>query len=188
MTTRTELLDAFEAESSVEIIRCDAYRHPVTGEWIDRNQNKQANMPDKRSAIIEIEESPDGDWRLERHITFYFDTQEFVKKNVQFYCINRAQPDEDTRWLKTQDPKPEPPEKSFQQVVLEWLRNKVGQTVGPWTVKHVASATADQDAQTATGRALCEDDTGNAWLDVFLSRDAEENVQMEVLEITRLGV
>jgi hypothetical protein len=187
MTTRTELLDTFKARLDGEIIRCDAYRDPVTGKMIDRNQNKQANMPDKRSAIIEIEESPDGSWRLERHITFFFDSDDFVKKNVQFYCINRGREDERCGWLKSQEPKPEPRPKSFQQIVLEWLRNKVGQTVDSWTVKHVVSTTADQEAQTATARALCEDETGNAWLDVFLTRNAQGNVQMEVLEITRLG-
>jgi len=187
MTTRDALLNAFETDLNGSILRCDAFKHPVTGDWIDRNQNKQKNMPDLRSAIIEVEENPDGTFRLERHITFFWDADDDVKKNAQFYVVNRGQADEEATWLKAQNPKPPAPSPSFNQQVLNWLRDKVGQTLGPWTVKHVASATADQAAQTATGRALCEDDTGNAWLDVFLSRDAEDNIVMEVLEVTRLG-
>jgi len=192
MTTRTELLDAFEAALDGWIIRCDASIHPVTLEARARNENTYGNMPDKRSQIIEIEESPDGSERLERHVTYFWDDEERVKKNAQFYCVNRNQPDGYAYWLKAQDPKPPAkpePEPTFEQVVLAWLRNKVGTTIGPWLVKHVRDvSSADETAQTAEASALCEDETGPAHLLVFLNRNAQGDVQMEVLEVTRLGV
>lgn len=188
MATRDELLDAFEGDLNGTILRCDAFRHPITGDLVHRNENKHRHMPDLRSSIMEIEESPDEANRLERHITYFWDADQDVKANVQFYVMNRGQADEEAFWFKNQNPKPPAPEPSFQQKVLTWLRARVGATVQGFTVRHIyPNVTADEAAQTATAQALGEDGTGYAQIDAFLSRDAEGNIQIEILEITRLG-
>lgn len=181
MATREELLTEYESNLNGFIIRCDAFRHPVTGALIERNKGKQHNMPDLRSAIIEVEEDSDGASVLERHIAFYWDKDQDVKGNVQFYVLNRGEPGEEAVWLKAQDPKPPVPEPTFQQQALTWLRNKVGRTVGPYTIKHVASVSADPQSRTATARVLVEETGMIQWLDVYLWLDGQDAVQWEVI-------
>jgi len=192
LQTREQLLDAFAARLNGHWLRADAYKHPFTKDWIQRFPQRkdpridnqvapQAKiMPDNLSAIIEVEESPDGTYTLEKHVAFYSENGN-NKGNVQFFVENRGRESEDAWWLGGNEPKPEPKDPSFQQVVLEWLRGKVGTIVGGYLVKHVASATADQDAQTATARILAEESGATKWIDVFLSRDAEGNVQFEII-------
>ena len=181
MATREELLNEYESKLNGFIIRCDAFKHPATGALIKRNKDKQHNMPDLRSAIIEVEESPDGASVLERHITFWWDKDQDVKGNVQFYVLNRGQPDEEAVWLKAQDPKPAAPEQTFQQKTLAWLRSKVGQTVGPYTIKHVSGVTADQEAKTATAQVLVAEAGALKWINVHLWLDEANAVQWEVI-------
>lgn len=181
MATREELLNEYERKLNGFIIRCDAFRHPVTGELIERSKGKQRNMPDFRSAIIEVEESPDSTHVLERHITFWWDADKSVKGNVQFYVLSRGQPDEQAVWLKAQDPKPPTPELTFQQRASAWLRDRVGQTVAGKTIKHVKNVSADQQTRTATAEVLVEEEGVTQWINVYLWLDEQDAVQWEVI-------
>ncbi|MBD3268513.1 hypothetical protein GF373_17735 [bacterium] len=197
MPTRKELLEKFESSLNGWLLRADAYKHPYTKEWIQRYpQGKNGQppkakvLPDLKSAIIEVEAEADSSKgrTLERHICFFVDADREVKANCQFYVINRGQKSEDAWWLKGGDPKPTPPEPNFQQQILTWLRGHVGITVQGFVIEHIhPNVTADEVTKTATARALGHGDTGAAWLDVFLSQNDEGDIQVEVLEITRLG-
>ena len=180
MATREELLNEYEAKLTGFIIRCDSYRHPLNGGLVQRNKGKQRNMPDFRSAVIEVEESPDGTHVLERHIAFWWDANKHVKGNVQFYVLNPG-PNEEAVWLKAQDPLPPTPEPKFQERALAWLQARVGQTVAGKTIKHVTNMSADQQTRTATAQVLVEEAGLTSWVEVYLWLDEQGAVQWEVI-------
>jgi hypothetical protein len=62
-----------------------------------------------------------------------------------------------------------PPQPSFRQRTLDWLRSQVGTAFGPYTIKHIANVTADAAAQTATA-AILVDNGGLQWIHVYLYR------------------
>jgi len=180
MATRIELLDEYEAKLNGFLLRCDAHQHPVTEKWLQKNQNWKP-LPDLRSSIVEVEQDPDGDQVVERHITFFWDDDQNVKGNVQFYVKNRGQPDEEAIWLQSKDPKPPAPPETFQQKVTAWLHSKVGHIVGAYTIRHVTNISADQVAKTATTRVLVEEAGTVKWLEVYLWLDEANNVRFEVI-------
>jgi len=183
MATRIELLDEYEAKLNGFLLRCDAHQHPVTKKWLQKNQNWKP-MPDLRSSIVEIEQNPDGDKVIERHITFYWDDDLNVKGNEQFYVKNSGQADEEAVWLQSKDPKPPAPPETFQQKVTAWLYSKVGQVVGPYTIKHATNISADQASKTATARVLVEEAGALKWLEVYLWLDVDSKVQFAVVPNT----
>lgn len=182
MTTRAELLGAYEAGLNGFIIRADAFKHPYTDEWRSRypvgpqGQPPAAKvLPDLKSAIIEIEEDPGGISTLERHVAFYWDNDQEVKGNVQFYVMNRGQPDESACWLKGQDPKPPVPPLTFQQTMVAWLNSQMDQSFGEDILRHIESVTANNELGRGTASVIMETASGDfVRKSVAIWKDASE--------------
>ena len=168
MATRDELLNQFETDLTGFLL-------PAS----NRNPNWTA-MPDDRSAITESETSVDGADALETHICFFWDEDENMKRNAQFYVRNRGDASETATWQRNRDPKP-PAEQTYNEQVYAYLRNRIGNTYGDYTIRHIGAVSADNISETGTAEVLV-DDSGTStlhWIDIYLYKDGSGNVQWE---------
>lgn len=177
--TRAELLSAFEAA-------LNGYLLPASGTATPPASSRSPRLvvlPDDKSGIVESESSVDGQHTIEHHICYYFDLDTLNGHNAQFYVVDRGTANEVAYWMQARDPKPPAPELTFQQKVLAWLRARVGQTVGPYTIKHVATCSADGTAKTATASILVDEADVLRFIDVYLWLDADD-VNFQVIPTT----
>lgn len=169
MATRDELLNTYE-------MNLNGFLLPASG----RN-DQYIVAEDKRSAVIEVEQSVDGTHVLERHIVFYWDDDKNVKGNEQFYVKDPNTANEEAVWMRGNDPKPPAPEPTFQEQATMWLHDKVGSVVGSYTIMHIAGVSADAAAETATAHVLVEKNGVLQWLDVYLWLNKTDDVQFRVI-------
>lgn len=140
MTTRAELLDAFEAG-------LDGWLLPAQGSGII--------VPDLRSRIIEVVENIGGDVTIERHVCYYWDNDKANKGNESFFTINRGMPDEEAVWIHGRNPRP-PIELTFAQEMLTWLRSRIDRSIGANTLRHIENITADNAIERGTADVILE--------------------------------
>ncbi len=148
MTTRTELLDAFESKLADE----GSFLMPAPG--------NQA-MPDGRSYIHATYASLDGERSVEWHIAVYWDNVADNVSKAQFYVVDRGTEGEDATWFQGKDPRPEAPEPTFQQEMRAWLEGKIDEAIGNVTVRHIESVTADNALERGTANVILETGTGD---------------------------
>lgn len=131
MTTRNELLDAFE-------VALDGFLLPATiGQ----------QMPDQRSGVKETYTGLDGQHSVEWHFTNYWDNETNNAHNCSFYVKDRGEAGEAAVWFKGNDPKPPAPDPTFQQQLVNWLQARVADG----TILHFSEVSANN----ATERATC---------------------------------
>ena len=161
MTTRIELLDAFEA-------KLDGFLLPATiGQ----------QMPDQKSGIRETYTSLDGQHSVEWHFTNYWDNEMNNVHNCSFYVKDRGGAGEVATWFKGSDPKPPAPDVTFQQQLTTWLQGKVADD----TIKHYSDVSANNDTERATCTIVVDESGTFVEKRVALWKDAQGNPQYQVI-------
>ena len=161
MTTRIELLDAFEA-------KLDGFLLPATiGQ----------QMPDQKSGIRETYTSLGGQHDVEWHFTNYWDNETNNVQNCSFYVKDRGEAGEVATWFKGSDPKPPAPDATFQQQLTTWLQGKVVDD----TIKHFYDVSANNATETATCTVVLDDAGARVEKRVVLWKDAQGNPQYQVI-------
>jgi len=163
MTTRIELLDAFEAA-------LDGFLLPATiGQ----------QMSDQKSGIREAYTSLDGQHVVEWHFTNYWDNATNNVHNCSFYVRDRGKAGEAATWFKGNNPKPPVPDATFQRQLTAWLQSKVADG----TILHFSNVVANND----TERAMCTvviDEAGTLTEKrVALWKDAQGKPKYQVITI-----
>ena len=132
MTTRTELLDAFEAKLAAE----GSFLMPAPGDA----------MPDGRSWIHATYESLDGEHVVEWHKCQYWDNVTDNVERESFYVKDRGEAGEEATWFKGNDPKPPEPEPTVRQQFETWLQSKVSDG----TIEHFSNVSANEVTERGT--------------------------------------
>ena len=161
MTTRIELLDAFEA-------KLDGFLLPATiGQ----------QMPDKKSGIKEAVVSLDRKHEVEWHFTNYWDNETGNVHNCSFYVRDRGKAGEVAVWFKGNDPKPPIPDATFQQQLTAWLQGKVSDG----TILHFSNVAANNDTERATCTVVIDEAGILVEKRVALWKDAEGRPRYQVI-------
>lgn len=132
----------------------------------------QPTAVDGLTRIVEDIRSVGLQHRVQRHIVLWWDGDRHVKRNAEFYVVDPGMGTEEAHWLKRQDPKPPPGEPTFETQVRAWLSGKVGQVVGPYTIKHIGPISPNSQTSTATAWILVDDGATLEWIQIYLWKDA----------------
>ena len=170
MATRTELLDTFEA-NLVGFLLPASGRNPA---WTVKADN--------RSAVMETEQSIDGTHMLETHICYYWDDDQDVKTNAQFYVKDPGEAGEEAVWIRAQNPKPPDTGPTFQQELIMWLNSQIDQLFGTSTLRHIESMSANNMIERGTAVVIMETDTGDfVRRSIAVWKDASEVWQFKTI-------
>lgn len=156
MATRDDLIAAFETNLGTGFLLPASGRNPA---W--------TVMADGLSAIIEAEQSQDGLHDIETHIVFYWDDTLKIKASANFYVKDRGTVNEEAVWQRSRNPK-QAADPNFNQTVYGWLRARIGQTFGTYTLRHVGDVRADNVSETGVAHLVVLDGTTTKWIEVLL--------------------
>lgn len=168
MTTRAELLDAFEAKLAAE----GSYLMDAPG----------SQEADKRSLLHEEYTSQDGTRTTEWHKTYRWDRPGQNVIVSMFYVEDRGTPGEEADWHQSRDPKPDPTPPTFQQEMIAWVESQIDEVFGALTLRHLESATGNANIQRGTVDVVMETGMGDfVRRSAAVWKDASEVWQFKVI-------
>lgn len=86
--------------------------------------------------------------------------EKIIEKTFKFIVFDEGEVGEEAFWLSA-DPAPPVPEPTFQAEMLAWLESKLDTQIGPYIIRHIEGATANNDLGRGTANIIVEDEDGN---------------------------
>ncbi len=164
MTTRTELLNAFETKLDAE----GSFLLPATG---------NTALPDGKSYVQEAYESLNGNHTVEWHFTVYWDAEADNVKKQAFYVKDRGTQDEEALWFKGNDPKPDDPPVTFREQLDTYLQNRIDDD----TILHYSNVSANEATERGTATVILDQSGDLVERRIALWKDAQGNPQYQVI-------
>lgn len=108
--------------------------------------------------------------------------EKVVEKGFPFIVFDEGQASEAAFWMSAGDPAPPIPEPTFQDGMMTWLSSKLDVQIGPYIIRHIEGATANNALRRGTANVIVEDGSGTFLRkSAAVWKDATGNWQFRVI-------